>query len=244
MPSQPTRETYLATLKITPYLPRMGARYVLHTWDGEHTDPHYGHKDAIGYRLIRIAPNGERETVFSSEEDGYLYQPRTDAIDSPKAIADAQASILNFYAVGMDEEGDYHEPEDSEILMIEAEELRVNAGIEEPEGSYDPTGRTAAHFVDGRWYQVAVYDAGFLDYGVRLQRWQSDANGQGWFCLGSNPCYLSRESWGADWEDENGQELEEGKPWDVGRWRCVMHYQGAGLVEDLIDLFTGGDPTV
>jgi hypothetical protein len=61
-------------------------------------------------------------------------------------------------------------------------------------------------------FTLCVFSACYLDYGLKI----TDAGGNELFY---NPCCLSNESYGAHYEDEDGELLDEGIPWTDEEWK-------------------------
>ncbi len=61
-------------------------------------------------------------------------------------------------------------------------------------------------------YTVRVFCSAYVDYGIEVL----DPNGQEVFY---NPSYLSLESYGYHYEDEDGNPLDDGIPWSEDEWR-------------------------
>ncbi len=61
-------------------------------------------------------------------------------------------------------------------------------------------------------YTVRVFSSLYVDYGIEIL----DPNGQEIFY---NPSYLSLESYGYRYEDEDGHDLEDGIAWSEDEWR-------------------------
>jgi len=231
MPEYPSAMDYMATIKIAPFLRRKGPRWVLHTWDANKYD-HTG-KVGIAYRLIQIEPDGTRTDVFTSQRDGLLWHPMcSGASDSPRNIADQQAAILSFYCAGMDEEGDYHEPEHADYLALAGCQIREVAGDSAPEiDGYDR--RSALAWIDdgdgtGAWYMLAPFDGGYMEWGLTIRRYEWRDGYADWWIVYSNPNALSNEAYGAD-EDEDDPDccLE----WDDQTWSDRLHDEAIALVE-------------
>ena len=61
-------------------------------------------------------------------------------------------------------------------------------------------------------YTVRVFSSLYVDYGIEI----IGPEGQEVFY---NPCYLSIDSYGYRYEDEDGHDLEDGIAWSEDEWR-------------------------
>ena len=72
-------------------------------------------------------------------------------------------------------------------------------------------------------YVVAVYDGGYLDYGLVV----TDPAGR---TLYDCPCALSAEAWGADGGCADGG-CADGRPWSGAEWAARLE----GAADELVD---------
>lgn len=64
-------------------------------------------------------------------------------------------------------------------------------------------------------YTLRAFHTMYVDFGVELTHEDVDGNVR---TLHYSPHGLSIESYGFDWEDDDGNSLDEGEPWSDERW--------------------------
>ncbi len=73
-------------------------------------------------------------------------------------------------------------------------------------------------------YTLRVFESCFIDWGLEI----TDPSGNGvYYC----PHALSNESYGYDWESEDGKPYNEGKPWTEERWTETLLAEADELIE-------------
>lgn len=77
-------------------------------------------------------------------------------------------------------------------------------------------------------YTLRVFATMYVDWGVELTRKDKDGSVR---TLHYNPSGLSLESYGFDWEDGQGNPLDEGTPWSDERWREALEEELGVFVE-------------
>lgn len=87
----------------------------------------------------------------------------------------------------------------------------------------------------GDEYTIEIYDTMYLSYGITI--YYKPAGSSERVEIFSNPHAFDIDSYGVYWEDEDGNELEEGIPWTEEDWRETIKSE----FWDLIDAYVGYD---
>ncbi len=76
---------------------------------------------------------------------------------------------------------------------------------------------------------LEVFSTLYVDWGIHIH-----VDGEELFY---GPCHLSNDAYGHHWEDEDGNELDEGIPWTEKKWKACLEAEA----DDLIEGFVGWD---
>lgn len=82
--------------------------------------------------------------------------------------------------------------------------------------------------VEGVTYVIEVFSSMYVDWGLAISRKDEDGNLTQVFY---SPHALSNESYGFDWEDEDGNPLDEGVEWGEERWKECLESEAYELLE-------------
>lgn len=82
--------------------------------------------------------------------------------------------------------------------------------------------------VEGVTYVIEVFSSMFIDWGLVISRKDEDGNLTQVFY---SHCALSSESYGFDWEDDDGEPLDEGVEWSEERWKECLESEAYELLE-------------
>lgn len=85
------------------------------------------------------------------------------------------------------------------------------------------------HIVEvwGETYGFRVVNTLYLDYGLAIYKMEDGE----WKEIFYNPSCLSSDVYGTHYEDEEGNELEEGIPWSEEDWAEYFRSDAATLIE-------------
>lgn len=87
--------------------------------------------------------------------------------------------------------------------------------------------------VEGVTYVIEVFSSMYVDWGLAISRKDEDGNLTQVFY---SPHALSSESYGFDWEDEDGEPFDEGVEWGEERWKECLESVAYELLEAYVDL--------
>ncbi len=80
-------------------------------------------------------------------------------------------------------------------------------------------------FTSDDGYTLRAFPTMYLDWGVELTK--------GGKTIHYSPSGLSVESFGFHWEDDDGNELDEGRPWTDEEWKAALESE----LDTFVDCF-------